>query len=166
MFRRAKSCVVIVRLHTLSSWLPKHKGFARRYVRESCYGFRVTSEVTSSIPSNKATISAFQNITPFQQQLFVDRDANSPWFCRMFPEKCVMTPRNKWILLTTGQQNPQMLQKICLLAMMAVSKIQIETYKLGVLAEDCSLCIKHKMLNNSKEHVALDRSSWSFKSVL
>ena len=40
---------VMVRLHTLSRWLPKHKGFAQRYVRESCYGFRVTSEVTSSI---------------------------------------------------------------------------------------------------------------------
>ena len=25
----------MVRLHTLSSWLPKHKGFARRYARES-----------------------------------------------------------------------------------------------------------------------------------
>ena len=49
MFRRAKRHVVMVRLHTLSSWLPKHKGFARRYARESCYGFRVTSEVTSSI---------------------------------------------------------------------------------------------------------------------
>ena len=49
MFRRAKRRVVMVRLHTLSSWLPKHKGFARRYARESCFGFRVTSEVTSSI---------------------------------------------------------------------------------------------------------------------
>ena len=49
MFRRALSCVVIVRLRTLSSWLPKHKGFARQYARESCYGFRVTSEVISSI---------------------------------------------------------------------------------------------------------------------
>ena len=49
MFRRALSCVVIVRLRTLSSWLPKHKGFARRYARESCYGFRVTSEVSSSL---------------------------------------------------------------------------------------------------------------------
>ena len=46
MFRRAKTPVVMVRLHTLSSWLPKQKGFARRYARESCYGFRVTSEVT------------------------------------------------------------------------------------------------------------------------
>ena len=51
MFRHAKRRVVMVRLNTLSSWLPKHKkhGFARRYARESCYGFRVTSEVTSSI---------------------------------------------------------------------------------------------------------------------
>ena len=49
MFRQAKRQVVMVRLHTLSSWLPKHKGFARRYAHESCYGFRVTSEVTSSI---------------------------------------------------------------------------------------------------------------------
>ena len=39
----------MVRLHTLSSWLLKHKGFAWRYARESCYDFRVTSEVTSSI---------------------------------------------------------------------------------------------------------------------
>ena len=38
MFRRAKRRVVMVRLHTLSSWLPKHKGFARQYARESCYG--------------------------------------------------------------------------------------------------------------------------------
>ena len=51
MFRRAKRHVhvVMVRLHTLSSWLPKHKGFARRYAHEPCYGFRVTSEVISSI---------------------------------------------------------------------------------------------------------------------
>ena len=27
MFPRAKRCVVMVRLHTLSRWLPKHKGF-------------------------------------------------------------------------------------------------------------------------------------------
>ena len=39
MFRRAIRQVVMVRLHTLSSWLPKHKDFARRYARESCYGF-------------------------------------------------------------------------------------------------------------------------------
>ena len=49
MFSRAKRIVVMVRLLTLSSWLPKHKGFARQYARESCYGFRVTLEVTSSI---------------------------------------------------------------------------------------------------------------------
>ena len=49
MFRQAKRRVVMVKLHTLSSWLPKYKGFAWRYTRESCYGFRVTSEVTSSI---------------------------------------------------------------------------------------------------------------------
>ena len=37
-------------LHVLSSWLPKLKGFARRYARESSgYGFRMTSEDTSSI---------------------------------------------------------------------------------------------------------------------
>ena len=48
-FCRAKRRIVMVRLHVLSSWLPKHKGFARRYARKSCYGFRVTSEVTSSI---------------------------------------------------------------------------------------------------------------------
>ena len=46
MFRRAERRVVMLRVHTLSNWLPKHKGFARRYKRESCYGFRVTSEVT------------------------------------------------------------------------------------------------------------------------
>ena len=56
MLRRAKSCVVTVRLRTLSSWLPKHKGFARRYARESCYGFRVTSEVTSSKDPSKMEI--------------------------------------------------------------------------------------------------------------
>ena len=39
----------MVRLQTLSSWLPKHKSFARQYACESCYGFRVTSEVTLSI---------------------------------------------------------------------------------------------------------------------
>ena len=55
MFRRAKIRVVMVRLHTLSSWLPKHKGFARRYAREPCYGFRVMSEVTSSIWSTIRT---------------------------------------------------------------------------------------------------------------
>ena len=49
MCRRAKRRVVMVRLHTLSSWLPKHQGFARRYARESCSGFRVMSEVTSSV---------------------------------------------------------------------------------------------------------------------
>ena len=49
MFRRAKRHVVMVRLQTLSRWLPKHIGFARRYARESCYGFRVISEVTWSI---------------------------------------------------------------------------------------------------------------------
>ena len=49
MFRRAKRRVVMVRFHTLSRWLPKNKGFARRYARESCYGLWVTSEVTSSI---------------------------------------------------------------------------------------------------------------------
>ena len=51
MFRPDKNTRshVKIALHTLSSWLPKHKGFARRYTRESCYGFRVTSEVTSSI---------------------------------------------------------------------------------------------------------------------
>ena len=59
MFRRAKhrirhvspsdrSHMYMVRLHVLSSWQPKHKGFARRYARESCYGYWVTSEVTSS----------------------------------------------------------------------------------------------------------------------
>ena len=49
IFRRAKRHVVMLRLHTLSSWVPKHKGFAWQYARESCYGFWVTSEVTSSI---------------------------------------------------------------------------------------------------------------------
>ena len=41
-----------IRLGVLSSWLAAkymYKGFARRYSRESCYGFRVTSEVTSLI---------------------------------------------------------------------------------------------------------------------
>ena len=52
MFRRAKRRIVMVRLRTLSSWLSKHKGFARRYARKSCYGFQVTSEVTSSIRKN------------------------------------------------------------------------------------------------------------------
>ena len=47
MFRRAKRRVVMIRFHTLSRWLPKNKGFARRYARESCYGLWVT--VTSSI---------------------------------------------------------------------------------------------------------------------
>ena len=49
MFFQAKRHVVMVRLRVLSSWLPKHKGFARRYACESCHGFRVTSEVTSSV---------------------------------------------------------------------------------------------------------------------
>ena len=44
MFRRAKRRVVMVRLSVLSSWLPKHKGFAR----ESCYGFEWRQRVTSS----------------------------------------------------------------------------------------------------------------------
>ena len=59
MFRRAKRRVVMVRLHTLSSRLPKHKGFARQYARESCYGFWVTLEVTSSILQSH--FSAFRN---------------------------------------------------------------------------------------------------------
>ena len=41
MYRRAKRRVVMVRLRVLSSWLPKHKGFAQRYARKSCYGFWV-----------------------------------------------------------------------------------------------------------------------------
>ena len=44
MFRRAKRRVIMVRLRVLSSWLPKPKGFARRYAFSS-----ETSEVTASI---------------------------------------------------------------------------------------------------------------------
>ena len=38
----------MVRLHTLSIWLPKHKGFAGRYARESCCG-RILSDVRGHI---------------------------------------------------------------------------------------------------------------------
>ena len=34
IFHRAKRCVVMVILHTLSSWLPKHKGCAQRYAHK------------------------------------------------------------------------------------------------------------------------------------
>ena len=43
--------------YILSSWLPKHKGFARRYACESCYGFRVTSEVTSSKGDSRLVVN-------------------------------------------------------------------------------------------------------------
>ena len=73
-FARQKRHVVMVRLHTLSSWLPKHKGFARRNACESCYGFRVTSEVTSSIaPVSTNVVMALASIKKFPLGVYKKR---------------------------------------------------------------------------------------------
>ena len=107
MFRRAKRLVVMVRLPTLSSWLPKHKGFARRYARESCYDFRVTSEITSSIPLQLYRIETnrwFQlpnAYNPFRLNLL--REETHEWFVTLVPD--VRPPKTPiWLLFPTPRR--------------------------------------------------------------